>query len=95
MENLHGTNHNLFWFKCSSRLNCEEELVVVLCDLDSFFDAKVLYILHTLLAKTTVLSVFDVNDLSLLVELVYIPWALFNQGFSLLLSQLFVENFLI
>ena len=71
------------------------KLVIVFRNLYCFFDAKVLGVFDTFLAQAAVVHVFDVNDLSLVVEAKHFPRTFLDECTSLVFGQLLVDLFLV
>lgn len=95
MQDLHGADYDFFRRKSTCGLNSEKEFVVVFTEFGCLLKTVVLRVLLAFLAEAAVISVFDVDDFSGLIERENFPWALLNERSSLLLSEILRDLFLI
>ena len=95
MKDLHGSSHNLLWSESTGRFDGEDDLEVVLVDFDGFLDAVVFCVLDAFLAEAAVVRVFNVDDLSLLVEGVDLSGTFLDEGSSLFFGEMLVDLLLI
>lgn len=95
LEDLHRLRDDVVNLESSSRLDSEDELVVVFTNFYCLLNSEILGVLHALLAERARVNFLDVDHLSLLIEAKNFSRALVNDSSSLFLTHFLLHLFLV